>query len=250
MSLFLRPRLLHHLRRRSSIAVPLLGLALASAAALSVSSRSAASLSVAALSAARADDAGFTALFDGKTLNGWKVVNQHGDGYGVKDGILFCAKGGGGNLYTEREYGDFALRFQFRMPPEGSNNGVGIRAPLEGDAAYVGMEIQILDEKAALGGKWGKLRETQYHGSLYDVLAAKRGAMKPAGEWNEEEIVAKGRQLTVTLNGTVILDVNLDSITDPAVREKHPGLARTRGHIGFLGHGDYLELRDIRIKEL
>jgi hypothetical protein len=195
-------------------------------------------------------EAGFTSLFDGKTLDGWQMIGQHGDGYGVKDGVLFCAKGGGGKLLTRNEYGDFVLRFEFRMPPEGSNNGLGIRAPLEGDAAYVGMELQILDEKAALAGKWGQLRDAQFHGSVYDVFAAKKGAMKPAGEWNQQEVTAKGRQITVKLNGQVITDVNLDTVKDPEVLKKHPGLARTSGHIGFLGHNDFVEFRHIRIKPL
>jgi Domain of Unknown Function (DUF1080) len=195
-------------------------------------------------------EAGFTPLFDGKSLDGWQVVNPRGEGYGVKDGVIFCAKGGGGKLLTNKEYGDFVLRFEFKMPPEGSNNGLGIRTPRDGDAAYQGIELQILDEKAALAGKWGKLREEQYHGSVYDVVAAKKGAMKPAGEWNEQEVTAKGRQITVKLNGQVITDVNLDTVKDPEVLKKHPGLARTSGHIGFLGHNDYIEFRNIRIKPL
>jgi hypothetical protein len=195
-------------------------------------------------------EAGFTALFDGKTLNGWQVVNPRGEGYAVKDGVIYCAKGGGGKLLTDKEYGDFVLRFEFKMPPEGANNGLGIRAPKEGDAAYVGIELQILDEKAALAGKWGKLRDEQYHGSVYDVFAAKKGAMKPAGEWNQQEVEAKGRHITVKLNGQVITDVNLDTVKDPEVLKKHPGLARTSGYIGFLGHNDYIEFRNIRIKPL
>jgi hypothetical protein len=97
------------------------------------------------LAQAAETEPGFTALFDGKTLNGWKLVGKRGEGYGVKEGVLYCAKGGGGNLYTEKEYGDFVFRFDFKLE-EGSNNGLGIRAPLEGDAAYVGMELQILDD--------------------------------------------------------------------------------------------------------
>ena len=212
-------------------------------------------LSAAAVSAQQSaapfkPEAGFTALFDGKTLNGWQIVGQRGEGYGVKDGMIYCAKGGGGKLLTDKEYGDFVLRFEFRMPPEGSNNGLAIRAPKEGDAAYQGIELQILDEKAALAGKWGQLRDAQYHGSVYDVVPAKKGAMKPAGEWNEQEVTAKGRQITVKLNGQVITDVNLDTVKDPEVLKKHPGLARTSGFIGFLGHNDFIEFRHIRIKPL
>ena len=191
-------------------------------------------------------DGGFTSLFDGKTLNGWTLVGKNGEGYGVKDGILFCAKHGGGNLFTEKEYSDFILRFEFRLEA-GGNNGIGVRAPLEGTSAYVGMEIQILDDGAPM---YAHLRPAQYCGSVYDIVAARRGALRPVGQWNQEEIVAHGRHLKVTLNGTVIVDTNLNDVADPAILAKHPGMLRDRGHIGLLGHDDYVEFRNIRLKEL
>src|ERR1051325_9076232 len=88
---------------------------------------------------------GFTSIFDGESLKGW----QGGTGaYEVKDGAIVCLKDGkGGNLYTEKEYANFVLRFEFKLTP-GANNGIGIRAPREGDAAFVGMEIQVLDNDA------------------------------------------------------------------------------------------------------
>lgn len=208
-----------------------------------------AGLSLFAACATAQRETGFVSLFDGQTLNGWQLIGKSGDGYGVKDGVLYCARGGGGNLLTEKEYSDFIFRFEFKLE-DGSNNGVGIRAPADGDAAYLGMEIQILDEVAADRGKWGKLRPAQYHGSIYDVVAARKGALKPVGEWNEQEITAMGRRIKVVLNGQTITDADLNEITDPAIIRKHPGLFRDRGHIGFLGHNDYLEFRNIRIKEL
>ena len=195
-----------------------------------------------------ADEAGFVTLFNGKDTTGWVYGDKPaGKGYQIKDGVLFCTEKDGGNLYTEKEYADFAFRFEFKLE-DSSNNGVGIRAPLEGDAAYVGMEIQILDDN---GKAWkDKLRPAQYHGSIYDVVPAKRGSLKPAGEWNSEEIIARGRHVTVVLNGNTIVDANLDDIKDEAVLKKHPGLKRTSGHIGFLGHGSRVEFRNMRVKEL
>jgi hypothetical protein len=201
-----------------------------------------------AVLAAAETEPGFTSLFDGQTLNGWKLSAKKGEGYGVKDGVIYCAKGGGGNLYTEKEYADFVFRFDFKLE-EGSNNGLGIRAPLEGDAAYVGMELQILDDSVA-EKKYGKLRPAQFHGSVYDVIPSKRGALKPPGEWNSQEVACQGRNVKVTLNGQVILDANLNDVKDGAVLMKHPGLLRERGHIGFLGHNDYVEFRNIRIMEM
>lgn len=195
-----------------------------------------------------ADEPGFVPLFDGRSLAGWQVVDGAPDGYEVRDGLLVCTERGG-KLYTTREYADFVLRFEFRLP-EGANNGVAVRAPLGGDPAYVGMEIQILEETAALKGKWGRLRPEQFHGSVYDVAAARQGALKPPGQWNTEEIRVEGRRVRVEVNGREVLDVDLNQVRDPAVLRKHPGLFRDRGYIGFLGHGDRVEFRYIRLKEL
>jgi len=111
------------------------------------------------------------------------------------------------------------------------------------------MEIQVLDSEAEI---YKNLQPYQYHGSVYGVIPAKRGFLKPLGEWNQEEIYMKGTKIKVTLNGTVIVD---GDIADPAKNgtmdhNAHPGLQRTTGHIGFLGHGDVVRFRNIRIKKL
>jgi len=186
---------------------------------------------------------GFVCIFDGKTLNGWRGATK---GYVAKDGILICQKHGGGNLYTEKEYSDFIFRFEFKLEPN-ANNGVGIRTPLEGNPAYVGMEIQILDDS---GSMYKNLQPYQYHGSIYGVVPAKRGHLKPVGQWNSEEIYCKGSRVRVTLNGVVIVDADLSQIKEPMDRQPHPGLRRTKGHIAFLGHGAHIEFRNLRIKEL
>jgi hypothetical protein len=188
---------------------------------------------------------GFVSLFDGKTLDGWTLHGKSGAGYGVTNGVIYCARGGGGNLFTEKEFSDFVLRLQFKLEP-GGNNGVGIRAPLEGDAAYNGMEIQVLDDKAP---KHATIKPWQFNGSVYNVVPAKNGTAK-IGEWNDYEITAKGRKIKVVLNGRTIVDTDLNDVHDPETVEKHPGIFRERGHVGFLGHNDYVEFRDIRIKEL
>lgn len=201
---------------------------------------------------ATAAEEGFTSLFDGRSVEGWvygrrgERENKSGEGYRVAEGVLYCTREDGGNLFTAREYSDFVFRFEFKLEAN-ANNGVGIRAPLDLDAAYAGMEIQILDDS---GSKYADLRPAQYHGSIYDVVPATRGALRPVGEWNSEEITARGRRITVRLNGRTIVDADLDSVKDPAALAKHPGLARARGHIGFLGHGARIEFRNIRIKEL
>lgn len=196
-----------------------------------------------------AAEKGYKDLFNGKDLTGWTLVKGRGKGYVVENGVLVCPEDGGGNLFTEKEYADFSLRLEWRLW-DGGNNGVGIRAPLEGDAAYVGMEIQVLDEASEKYKKGAGLKPTQMTGSVYDVFAAKSGHVKRDGAWNSYEIEARGRKIKVTLNGVVITEVDLDSVKDEAVLKKHPGLARKSGHIGFLGHGTRVEFRNIRIKEL
>ncbi len=189
---------------------------------------------------------GFKPLFDGKSLAGWKLMHKTGTGYEVRDGMIICPKDGGGNLFTEKEYENFIYRFEFKLS-EGANNGIGIRAPLEGDAAYAGMEVQVLDDASP---QYAGLQPGQYHGSIYGVVPAIRGALKKAGEWNSQEIVADGRNVKVTLNGKVIVNANLNDVTDLAALRTHPGLLREKGHIGFLGHNAYVEFRNLRINEL
>lgn len=204
-------------------------------------------LLLAATAALPAAEDGFVSLFDGKTLNGWKLLGGHGAGYSVKDGKIVLPRGGGGNLLHENEFSDFILRFEFKLE-EGSNNGLAIRSPLsDSDMAYQGMELQILDNNAE---RYKDIQPWQKHGSLYHVFPAKTGALKPVGEWNVQEVRAVGPKITVVLNGTTILDVNIDDVKDPEILGKHPGLQRKSGHIGFLGHNEPVEFRNIRIKEL
>lgn len=201
---------------------------------------------MAAVAAAPAEP-GFVPLFNGKDLSGWKLVGGRGPGYVVESGIIVCPADGGGNLFTEKEYGDFILRLDFRLS-DGGNNGVAIRAPYEGDAAYQGMEIQVLDHYSA---RYADLKPWQMTGSIYNVFPSKSPkVLKKAGLWNSYEIAARGRRVTVKLNGTVTADADLDSVTDPEVLKKHPGLKRATGHIGFLGHGTKVEFRNVRVKPL
>lgn len=178
---------------------------------------------------------GFVSLFDGATMKGWQG-SLHG--YEAKDGVLSClpGKGNGGNIFTERTYGNFVLRFEFKLTP-GANNGLALRCPLEGKPHGKGFESQILDNTAE---RYQNLKETQYHGSLYKLLAAKRGHLNPVGEWNRQEVLMDGDHIRITLNGKVILeDHDISRFRRPA-----------EGYLGFLGHGSRVEFREIRIKEL
>ena len=91
-------------------------------------------------------------LFNGKDLTGWKKAN-----YVVEDGAIVCK---GGNLVTEKQYSNYVFEFEFLLPP-GGNNGLGIHYSGSGDAAYKGMELQILDNSHK---RYAKLKDYQYHG--------------------------------------------------------------------------------------
>ena len=189
---------------------------------------------------------GFGLLFNGKDLTGWQGNTK---GYVVKDGTIVVEPDlGGGNLYTAKEYGNFIMRFEFKLTP-GANNGLGIRTPLNVNAAYEGMELQILDNTAA---KYNNLKPYQYHGSIYGVVPAKVGYLKPVGDWNYEEVIAKGNQITIKLNGTTIVDADIKKASTPKTADgnEHPGLKRKKGFIAFCGHGDKLAFRNLRIKTL
>ncbi len=192
-------------------------------------------------------EAGFVALFNGRDLEGW-IGNKVS--YSVEDGMIVIKPGNdsGGNLYTEKEYSDFVFRFEFQLT-SGANNGLGIRTPAEGDAAYVGMELQILDNTASI---YADLAPYQYHGSVYGVIPARRGFLRPVGEWNYQEVTVKGTKVKVILNGTVIVDGDIaGAIANGTMDGKeHPGLVNRSGHIGFLGHGSVVKFRNIRILEL
>ena len=190
---------------------------------------------------------GFEMLFDGTNLDKWTEspayeINEEGAIRSNPDAKY------GKNIYTKEQYGDFVYRFEFKLTP-GANNGIGIRTPLEGDAAYLGYEIQVLDDNADV---YKNLQPYQYHGSVYGIIAAKRGALKPLDEWNEQEIRIQGSKIKVTLNGKVIVDGDIKEATKNGTADKkdHPGLKQTKGHIGFLGHGTEVFFRNIRIKTL
>jgi hypothetical protein len=196
--------------------------------------------------------AGSIALFNGKDLDGWKVLNGKKDAWAAEDGLLVVKGKGGGWLLTEQEFSDFDLRLQFKLPP-GGNSGVALRAPLRGNPAYDGMEIQLLDDPWYKDEKHYKgIHNTQLTGSIYDVVPPSSDATRPAGEWNTIHITAKGPHITVRLNGVKTVDANLDDHKDRVekVPPKHPGLVREKGHLGLQSHDGRVEFKNIYVKPL
>lgn len=187
---------------------------------------------------------GFKSMFDGASLAGWAGAV---DNYQVVDGAILCKEGKGGNLFTEQQFGDFVARLEFKLPP-GGNNGLAIRYPGEGNPAYQGMcELQVLDSEHP---KYAKLDDRQYHGSAYGMAAAHRGYLRPTGQWNFQEVTVQGSEITVELNGTIILKTDLSKIDTYMADSAHPGKLLEQGHFGFAGHNDPVAFRNIQIKAL
>jgi hypothetical protein len=189
---------------------------------------------------------GFKTIFNGHDFKGWAGSTNN---YEIVDESIRCQKGKGGNVYTAKEYSNFVARLEFKLPA-GGNNGLAIRYPGEGDAAYAGMcELQVLDDnyEQATGDK---IDARQAHGSAYGMVAAARGYQHSLNEWNFEEVTVSGSKIKVELNGTTILDCDLGRVTEYLGDHPHPGKERTKGHFGFAGHNDPVAFRNLQIKEL
>lgn len=196
-------------------------------------------------------EAGFVPIFNGRSLDGWEGLNGSTDSYYVKDGMLVCKKTGKEHIFTQERFSNFILRLQIRMDP-GGNNGVGIRTRKHPAPHLQGMEIQVLDDGYYADGDPLKLLDYQHHGSIYGVVPAKTGHLRPAGQWNDEEIICDGRRVKVILNGTVIVDAHLDEVK-PLDHKAHPGLQFKEGRISLHAHGNYgaeVFFRNIRVKKL
>ena len=187
-------------------------------------------------------DEGFEKIFNGQDFDGWQGAT---DDYQISDGALFCKPGKGGNLFTNKEYGDFKVRFEFKLPPKG-NNGLAIRYPGKGDPAYTGMcELQVLNSDYP-----GKLDDRQFHGSAYGMAAAAKGYLHKTGEWNFQQVTVIGSKIEVELNGSVILDCDLSEVNEYLGERPHPGKDRKSGYFGFAGHNDPVQFRNIAIKPI
>jgi hypothetical protein len=206
-----------------------------------------------ALTAMAADD--FKPLYNGKDLTGWHVKDAVGGAkvWKASGEILLCEKGekgAGGWLTSDREYGDFVLRLEWKIPKNG-NSGVGLRYPKDGEPAHEGMEIQILDDASPDNAQRPPEELT---GSLYVEQAPLHKADKPVGEWNSMEITCRGSLLVVRTNGVETLNLDLAQLTvlHGHHRQYKPVSERPRrGSIGLQGdRGEGVEFRNIVIREL
>jgi hypothetical protein len=186
----------------------------------------------------------WTPLFDGNSLAGWRIVNGKPDAWVARDGLLVAQAGGGGWLATVAEFADYLIEFEFRLPPDG-NSGFFLRPPLEGNPAWEGIEVQLLDDTAP---QYANLRPDQYCASIYGLAAATPGVSRPAGEWQRLRVLCLGRKVAVWLNGMAVAEADLDAHLDQAERIR--GLKRSSGFPGLQNEHGPIEFRAVRLKDL
>jgi hypothetical protein len=201
---------------------------------------------------AMAEEKGWISLFDGKTLDGWTspTGGKPGAGWKVEDGCIH-REAKGGDLISEKEYGDFELEFEWKISAKG-NSGVKYRLR-KSPGGWLGPEYQVLDDA---GHPNGKVEDTTA-ASLYEVVpAAKDKVLKPVGEWNRSRIVARGTVLEHWLNDRLALKIDTAGKEWPDLKkaskfakvEDFAGPAA--GHLLLQDHGDKVWFRAIRIREL
>jgi len=193
--------------------------------------------------ASRGSEEDYTDIFNGTDFTGWTGAVSN---YEVKDGAIVCKQGQGGNIFTEKEYSDFVARLEFKLPP-GGNNGLAVRYSGEGRPYEGGLELQVLDSEAP---KYAKLDPRQYHGSIYGLVPAHRGYLRPTGEWNFQQVTMRGTKVIVELNGVTIVDADLADVKESKEGALPEGMKRKSGHFGFAGHNDPVAFRNISIREL
>ena len=187
----------------------------------------------------------WTDLFNGRDLSGW-VSSGDADAWGVKDGELVTLKPGrGGWLRTDRMYRDFELTLDFWMP-EGGNSGVGLRGSSNGDPAFSGFEVQILDTA-------GQAPDLRNCGSIYEAVAPSEMAVYPHGRWNTYRIRLVGDVLDVWLNGRQIHTATRLDDRGFYRNESQPlplNARATTGYISLQDHGHAFRFRNLRIRDL
>lgn len=192
---------------------------------------------------ARNSEPAWISLFNGRDLTGWEIMGGNKEAFYVKDEAIECNGRGGGWIRYATELSNFVLRLEYKISP-GGNSGVFLRSQLEGNPAYTGFEVQVLDDH-------GRPPDKHTSGAIYDVLTPMVNMSKPAGEWNEYVITCHGPLVTVVMNGVKVVDTNFDWFTEPRGKFSIPyaKLPRT-GYIGMQDHGNYVWYRNILLKQL
>lgn len=204
-------------------------------------------------------------LFNGKSLDGWHSYNQDKVvGWRIEDGML-TTDGSGGDLTTNNEYGDFDLRFEFKIPPA-SNTGVFykvLETPEIKRTVHSAPEYQIIDDTGYVvrnaKGEQIPLLDTQKSGANYDLHPPlDKTAYRPAGTWNKGRIIVQGSHVQHYLNGKLVADYQYGDaewqrmVQESKFKDWPYATPRHRGKIALQSHNakETMWFRKIRIREL
>lgn len=198
---------------------------------------------------------GFVSLFDGRTLRGWHGYRKPGQpiqGWQVIDGAI-VRTGAGGDLVSDRNYGDFELRIDWKITP-GGNSGIFYRGDESEPEIYrTAIEYQVLDNDRHPDGKNGRDR---WASALYGLYAPDKIATRPVGEWNRTRIVVRGDHIEHWLNGEKVVDCEIGSpdwkarVAASKFKDWLSFATLRSGVIGLQDHGDEVSYRNIRVREL
>ena len=202
---------------------------------------------------------GWVSLFDGKSTKGWHTYGKTSAGatWKVKDGAIFMdtTVKEGGDLVTDKEYGNFDLKLEWKISPKG-NSGIIFYVhedPAKYDETYkTGLEMQVLDNEGHSDGKILKHRA----GDLYDLIKSSSEPVKKVGEWNQAEIICSNGHLELLLNGvkvvtTTLWNDNWKTLIAGSKFKNMPDWGTFKsGKIALQDHGNAVWYRNIRIKNL
>lgn len=207
-----------------------------------------------ALLAISAFAGGEISLFNGKDLSGW--TNAEGKpvtkGWKVEEGVLHRSSAGG-DLLSEKEYGDFELIWEWKIAAVG-NSGVKYRVQRYPGKGLLGFEYQMLDDEKYPDAKVGPIHQTGALYEFYPPVADKK--LNPPGQWNTSRIVLRGTHVEHWLNGAKVVDAELagDVFRAALGKSKFKGVPHfgeaAKGRILLQDHGTEVWFRKIVLKEL
>jgi hypothetical protein len=204
------------------------------------------------------DNDGWRSLFDGKTLNGWRIYqNKPSTDWKVSDGTIYCMGNKNeasthADLITNDQFENFELSLEWKIAPQG-NSGILYMVTEEYQTSYLsGPEYQIIDDK----GYPQKLEDWQHTAANYAMDPAPTAEPKPVGEWNETRIIVNKGHVQHWLNGKKVVEYDL--WTDDWKQKKLAGKWKDaagygmskKGHLALQDHGSEAWFRNIKIREL
>ena len=204
-------------------------------------------------------NAGFTLLFDGKTIDQWRGFRKENvpAAWQIEDGAITLVGKSGGDLITKNQYENYELVLDWKIA-EGGNSGIIYNVSEDtkyGATYHTGPEMQVLDDQRHPDAKQGKNGNRQA-GANYDMIPLSTPAVKPAGQWNTARLIVNKGHVEHWLNGKKVVEYQLaspewEAMVKASKFASMPGYGRIKkGHIALQDHGDKVWYKNIKIRPL